>query len=191
MATWLYDPQSHPIFPYTKASSAYSAMVQLYACSGQFLTASNMKQKKQMGDSACRYGCKVMEDMYHIFVNCGRFKALRGEAKGMIVRRVEKRVEEFKLQESHVMGLHEAAKSFFGDSNVIWPLHYSVYYLGHVPNLDPLVSRQAFSSTTMRARFLHNVHGDFHLAGIGLPSCIWGRFKRTWLDAGWANHWME
>jgi hypothetical protein len=57
MATWLYDLWSQPLYPYTKASSAYSAMVQLYAHSGQLLTASNMKQKKQTGDSAWRY-CK-------------------------------------------------------------------------------------------------------------------------------------
>jgi hypothetical protein len=52
-----------------------------------------MKQKKQMVDSTCRYGCKVMEDMYHVFVNCGRFEALRVEAMGAIVRRVETRAE--------------------------------------------------------------------------------------------------
>jgi hypothetical protein len=145
MATWLYDPRSQPIYLYTKASSAYLAMVQLYTRLGQLPTASNMKQKKQTGDSACRYGCKATEVMYHVFIKCGRFEALRGEVRGLIVRRVEKRVEEFKLEESHVMGLLKAAKSF--DSSVILPLHYSVYYLGPVLNLDPLVSRQAFSST--------------------------------------------
>src|SRR5882762_3458477 len=51
MATWLYDPQHDPIYPYTKVSSAYSAMVQLYARSGQLLTALSMKQKKKTGNS--------------------------------------------------------------------------------------------------------------------------------------------
>jgi hypothetical protein len=118
MATWLYDPRSHPTFPYMKALSAYSAMVQLYACSGQLPTASNMKQKKQTVDNTCRYGCKVTEDMYHVFVNCGRFKALRAKAMGVIVRRVERKAEESNLQGSHVLGLLEAAKSFFGDERV-------------------------------------------------------------------------
>ena len=123
-----------------------------------------------MGDSARRFGCNVTEDMYHVFIKCGRFEVLRGEVRGLIVRRVEKQIEEFKVEESHVMGLLEAAKSLFCDSSVIWPLHYSIYYLGHVPNLDPLVSRHAFSSTTTCARFLYNIHGDFHLAGIHLTS---------------------
>ena len=51
-----------------------------------------------MENSGCRYGCLV--DMYHVFVKCGRFKALRGEARGLIVNRVEKWVEEYKLEES-------------------------------------------------------------------------------------------
>jgi hypothetical protein len=46
-----------------------------------------------------------MEDMYHVFIKCGRFKALRGEVRGLIVKRVQKQVEEYKLEESHVMGL--------------------------------------------------------------------------------------
>ena len=90
----------------------------------------------------------------------------------MIVKRMQKWVEEYKLEESHVMGLLEAAKLFFRDSDIIWLLHYSVYYLGHVPKLDPLVSREAFKSTMTCAWFLHNVHGDFHLARIHLTSCI-------------------
>ena len=116
----------------------------------------------------------VTEDMYHVFVKCGRFVALREEARGLIVRRVEKRIEEYKLEESHAMGLLEAAKSFFCDSDMIWPLHYSVYYLGHVPKLDSLLSREACTNTATRTRFLHNIHGDFHLAGIRLASRIWG-----------------
>ena len=57
MTTWIYDPRPHPPYPYTKASSAYSAMVQLYARSGQLPTASGMKQKGQTEQSGCRYGC--------------------------------------------------------------------------------------------------------------------------------------
>lgn len=68
MTTWIYDPRPHPQYPYTKAASAYSAMVQLYARSGQLPTASGMKQKGQIEQSGCRYGCQGTEDMYHIFV---------------------------------------------------------------------------------------------------------------------------
>jgi hypothetical protein len=133
-----------------------------------------MRQKKKVVDSGCRYGCWGTEDMYHIFVKCERFRILRVEATELIIRRVKRQVDEHKLEESHVMGILEAAKYFFCDSDVVWLLHYSAFYLGHVPKLELLVSKEAFTNTTTRARFLHNIHGDFHLAGIRLASRIWG-----------------
>jgi hypothetical protein len=137
-----------------------------------------MKQKSKMEDSRCWYSCQSTEDMHHVFVGCWRFRELRGEARTLIVKRMEKRIDEYKLEGSHVLRLLETAKSFFCDSDLIWPLHYSAYYLGHVPKLDSLVSVEAFTSTTTRARFLHNVHGDFHLAGIRLASRIWGMVQK-------------
>ena len=112
--------------------------------------------------------------MYHVFIKCKRFKVLRGEVTELIVSRVKRQVDKNKAEESHVVGLLEAAKYFFCNSDIVWPLHYSVFYLGHVPKLDSLVSTEAFTSTSIREHFLHNIHGDFHLAGIRLASRIWG-----------------
>ena len=89
------------------------------------------------------------------------------------MRRVEKWIEENKWEESHAVGLLEAAKSFFCDSDTIWPLHYAVFYLGHVPKINSLLSREAFTNTANCMHFLHNVHGDFHLAGIRLALRNW------------------
>jgi hypothetical protein len=69
-----------------------------------------------------------------------------------------------------VTRLRVAAKFFFCDSEIIWPLHYLAYYLGHVPKLDALVSMDTFTSNILRTHFLHNLHGDFHLLGIWLAS---------------------
>jgi hypothetical protein len=55
----------------------------------------------------------MTEDMYHVFVNCGRFRELREEVRSLIVRRVEKRIDEYKLEGSCVTRLLEAAKLFF------------------------------------------------------------------------------
>jgi hypothetical protein len=132
-----------------------------------------MRQKKKVVDSGCRYGCWGTEDMYHIFVKCERFRALRVEAAELIVRRVKRQVHEHKLEESHVKGLLEAAKYFFCDLDIVWLLHYSVFYLGHVLKLESPISREAFTNTMTHAHFLHNIHGDFHLAGIYLASRIW------------------
>ena len=100
-----------------------------------------MKQKHKTENSGCRYGCQFTEDMYHVFIKCRRFVEIREEAKRLIVRRVEKGIDEYKLDESHAMGLTKAAKLSFCDLNLLWLLHYSVYYLGHVPKLNSLVSR--------------------------------------------------
>jgi hypothetical protein len=137
-----------------------------------------MKQKKMVLNSGCRYGCWETEDMYHIFVKCKRFEALRGEATELIVRRVKRQIDEYKLAESHVLRLLEAAKHFLCDSDIVWPLHYSMFYLGHVPKLGSMVSKEAFTNTTTHARFMHNTDSDFHLAGIRLASRIWRVVQR-------------
>ena len=48
MTTWLYDLCPPPPWIYMKASSAYTALVQLYARSGQLATAEGMCQKKAL-----------------------------------------------------------------------------------------------------------------------------------------------
>jgi hypothetical protein len=103
---------------------------------------------------------------------------LRDEARGLIVKKVVKHIEEFKLEESQAPRLLNAAKSFFCDSTNIWPLHYSAYYLGHVPRLDKMVSNKFFSNSSTYTHFLHNLHGDFYLAGIHLASQICGMVQR-------------
>jgi hypothetical protein len=39
---------------------------------------------------------------YHVFAMCGKFKVLREEARGLILRKVEKGIDEFNV-ESHVV----------------------------------------------------------------------------------------
>jgi hypothetical protein len=68
-----------------------------------------------------------MESMYHVFVVCGKFKVLRGEeVRGLILRKVEKRISESNLEESHVVGPWEAAK-FFSTTQISG--HYSTWFI--------------------------------------------------------------
>jgi hypothetical protein len=67
MLTWLYDLNPPPPWIYTKASSAYTALVQLYARSGQLATAEGMCQKKALTCRTCRFGCPNTENPHHIF----------------------------------------------------------------------------------------------------------------------------
>jgi hypothetical protein len=116
--------------------------------------------------------------MYHIFMRCLRFRVLRLEAAESICKRIERRIEEFKIKESLVEGLLKAAKLFFEDSDSIWPLHYTTFYLGHVSQLDNIVPVDAGTNPVSHTRFLYNVHCDFHLVGIRLTSRIWGMVQR-------------
>ncbi|KII84505.1 hypothetical protein PLICRDRAFT_117547 [Plicaturopsis crispa FD-325 SS-3] len=178
MATWLYDPRPPPLYPYTRATAAYSALVQLYARSGQLATAEGLKQKGQGSDDGCRYGCNAIEDPYHIFVECRRFEALRREATEGVEKRTKARILDKGLEEARFASLLAAAKLLFSDSVDIWPLQYSAYYLGHVPPLDGHVPPDAFDDRLTRERFLHNVHADWHLAAVRLASRIFGTVQR-------------
>jgi hypothetical protein len=77
MSTWLYDLYPPPPWVYTKASSAYTALVQLYARSGQLPTAEGMCQKKVLLSRSCRFGCPDTENPHHIFVVRERYFELR------------------------------------------------------------------------------------------------------------------
>jgi hypothetical protein len=126
----------------------------------------------------CRYGCKMMEYMHHIFVICTKFESLRSEAARLIMKKIAKRVEDLEVRSSYGEKLMKAAKFFFCDSIEYWPLHVSTFYLGYVPKLDALVSDEMFVNSTSHTRFLFNVSSDFHLAGIRLASHIWGVVQR-------------
>ncbi|KAJ7228423.1 hypothetical protein GGX14DRAFT_530225 [Mycena pura] len=66
----LYDPTPPYEFPYTHAFSAYSALVQLYARSGQLPTADLLYSR----------GCEAIEDAHHIFVDCTHYASWRSKA---------------------------------------------------------------------------------------------------------------
>ena len=88
MTTRLYDKRTPPTYPYLRATSAYTALVQLYARSGQLPTAEGMVQKGQGNDNRCRIGCKAVEDMHHIFVVCLEYDKLRKEARDDVFKKM-------------------------------------------------------------------------------------------------------
>ncbi|KAJ7702817.1 hypothetical protein B0H17DRAFT_1157412 [Mycena rosella] len=141
MALHLYDPKAPPEYSYTHAYSAYSAVVQLYACSGQLPTADILYSRGKLADTRCRMGCAAIEDAHHVFVECVCYDEWRAGASEELHRR--------DIEEVKHAGLLAAVKSFLSD-NDNWPLHYSTYYLGHIPRFDhvmPTPSRAEDSLT--------------------------------------------
>ncbi|TFK33571.1 hypothetical protein BDQ12DRAFT_575082, partial [Crucibulum laeve] len=122
MATWLYDNNSPPPYIYLKATSAYTALIQLYARSGQLPTAVCINEKKKGGEKLCRRGCDEFEDDHHIFVTCPLFAKLREEAGEEITRKVKNLGFERGVNEKEIVTLLEKVKFFFKDSQEFWPL---------------------------------------------------------------------
>ena len=73
----LFDNTPPPTYPYTKSPSSYSAVIQLYARSGQLDTALLLSSRLNEGFQPwCRFGCQQIEDPHHIFILCPNFTSL-------------------------------------------------------------------------------------------------------------------
>jgi hypothetical protein len=94
------------------------------------------------------------------------------------MKKTRRRIELAKLEEAQLTSLLQTAKSLFSNCPNTWPLHYSFYYLGHVPKLNSHVDPDIFMNRLARERFLHNVSGDWHMSSIRLASRIWGRVQK-------------
>jgi hypothetical protein len=62
-------------------------------------------QKGQSEDKSCRMGCKAIEDMHHIFVNCPEYSKLREEVEIEVVKRTQTRIEAIKIEETCLTSL--------------------------------------------------------------------------------------
>ncbi|KAK7015985.1 hypothetical protein R3P38DRAFT_2786379 [Favolaschia claudopus] len=120
MSTWIHDPRPPPEYPYTRATSAHSAVVQLYARSGQLPTAELLAQRSKIPmANICRVGCSAMETPHHLF----------------IVKKTICGLEDLEIDSVHKSRILHVAKSLFLDDKV-WPLGHTLYYLGQLPILD-------------------------------------------------------
>ncbi|KAJ6628154.1 hypothetical protein B0H10DRAFT_1778514, partial [Mycena sp. CBHHK59/15] len=81
MLTWVHDNQPPPEYPYTRALSAHSAVIQLYAHSGQLPSAETLESRGKIGSCLCRLGCDVVERMHHVFVDCKHFADWHSDAR--------------------------------------------------------------------------------------------------------------
>jgi hypothetical protein len=178
MATWLYDPTPPPPWIYTKAPSAYTALVQLYARSGQLASAEGMFQKKAATSLLCRFGCPATENPHHIFVDCERYSELRTSALTAVMSSVQKRLVEAEVDPCHQNSVMNTVKYIFSDSKDVWPLQSSAYFLGQIPKIEPLLSSRAMTSSVDRSRLIHIIANDLHLSSTRLASRIYGDYQK-------------
>ena len=178
MSMWAHDPGPPPDFPYTKVVSAHSATVQLYVRSGQLATAEVLYNRGKKENDLCSLGCDATGDMHHIFVYCRQYNRWREDVSRELMERMELKVANMETEEIIKIGLLTAAKSLFSDDAVIWPLHCSLYYLGQIPNLDLLISKEADIGEVSRCRLRAHMASDWHTSSIQLTGWIFGDYQR-------------
>lgn len=178
MSTWLYDPNPPPAWIYTKASSAYTALVQLYARSGQLPSAEGMHQKNALLSRKCRFGCPDTESPHHIFVICHRYSELRSNELASLITCVTSRLDDAAIEPLDQTLILDTAKFIFSDSDSVWPLQSTVFFLGQIPKIEPLLPILPTINHVNRSRLIHNIATDMHLASIRLASRIFGDLQK-------------
>ncbi|RDX46496.1 hypothetical protein OH76DRAFT_1558338 [Lentinus brumalis] len=171
----LYDAHAPPLHPYTRASSAYSAAVQLYSRSSQLDTA--FTRYSRYGDCSpwCHAGCAAVETAHHVFVVCPAFDRFRQSALRDVIRDTSEQLTTAKTTPTLTEVVLRVTSALFSDSSEVWPQHTSRYYLGTMPPLQNIIR---FPDTLDGRRLLTRVVQAWHLASIRLASRIWGEYKR-------------
>jgi hypothetical protein len=178
MALHLYDTKAPPEYSYTHTYSAYSALVQLYARSGQLPSADLLHAHGKLTSPQYRVGYNTIEDTHHIFVHCTRYTEWRAKATTELLRRTVSKLTEKGIEEADAVDLLNTVKLLFSDDN-IWPLQYSTYYLGHIPRFDHLVPTTNDPTPLSQSRLAHHFAAGWHVASIRLAGRIWGDWQKT------------
>ncbi|KAJ7807030.1 hypothetical protein B0H14DRAFT_2381537 [Mycena olivaceomarginata] len=159
MLTGVHDNQHPPEYPYTRALSAHSAVIQLYARSGQLPSAETLESRGKIGSCLCRLGCDAVESMHHVFVDCGHFADRRMNTDRRLIL--------------------NAAKSLFVDDAAVWPLKISQYYLGRIPSIQTYVTSGMLPDMVKRRKLTSHLASDWHMCSIRLAGRIFGSIQRT------------
>ncbi|KAG1840216.1 hypothetical protein C8R48DRAFT_77526 [Suillus tomentosus] len=134
----LHDSRRLPDFPHTRASSSFSAVVQLYAPSSQLGTAKVRHRRFHDTLPWCHFGCVAFESVHHIFARCPAFLAIR-RAHGVQLCDKTSSLLEGKAADRVREVLERAARRLFSDDAGLWPQHRTRFYMGVLPPLARIV----------------------------------------------------
>jgi hypothetical protein len=84
-------------------------------------------------------------------------------------------------------GLIEATKSLFTDLK-IWPLQFSLYYLGQLLNLKKLFPQNSNISFIQKQHVISNLTADWHTSSVRLAGRIFGDFQKRMAVWNETNH---
>lgn len=161
-----FDDIPPPSYPYTKAPSSYSMVVQLYLRSGQLDTSlSRAARLKTDPQPWCRFGCPTFEDPHHIFVLCPHFASLRSSRASELHSNVDQILHTTSVSTADRTFILEQVSRLFQDSDT-WRALRSLYYLGVLPKNFPRSLHHPRIHTRLT---LH----ECHLFSIQLAAQIW------------------
>ncbi|KAJ7208930.1 hypothetical protein GGX14DRAFT_365159 [Mycena pura] len=183
MLNSVHDNIPPPDYPYTRALSIRKNLeddIALYARSGQLPTAVVLESRSKLPSCMCRLGCDAVESVHHIFVDCVEFKEWRCAAGEEVSLRTERKlVEAGIVEEEDQRAILKAAKSLFVDDAAVWPLKISQYYLGRIPRIGDIVTREMVPDTVKRRKLASHLSADWHTSAIRLAGRIFGSIQRT------------
>ena len=168
----LFDNTPPPSYPYIKTPSSYSAVIQLYARSGQLDSSHLLSARLKDGYQPwCRFGCHHFEDPHHIFVVCPKFTSLRESYSMRIQDATRTLLHTYgSLSEHDISFITERVSSLFCDSDA-WPSRRTGYYLGLLPRLVP----PSYLGSVMHSRLAHHSH----TIAVQLAGRIWGLVRQA------------
>ena len=179
MSRWAHDQSPPPDFPYIRATSAHSAAVQLYARSGQLSTADILKERGKLSNDRCRLGCDEIEDMHHVFVYCRVYEDWRIETGMNLVDWTKEKLDMMEVRGIVRDNLLKTAKSLFIDDPSVWPLQKTLFYLGQLPKIDPLINSESVEHGEIFRRWLRShIANSWHTSCIHLAGRIFGDFQQ-------------
>jgi hypothetical protein len=103
---------------------------------------------------------------------------MRSKELESLVVGIKKKLDEAEVDPLDQTCIMDTVKHIFSDLKDIWPLQSSMYFLGQIPKVEPLLSPLSMTSPVNHSRLIHNLATDLHLALAHLTSRIYGDLQK-------------
>ena len=163
-------PQS---FPYEHSTSSYSALVQLYARSGQLPTQCLLFLRGMAPSSWCRFGCYCTETPHHLylFIKCPWFTEYHQSTLCDIHWVTSGLVESIPSVQCEMVLSAISTLLVDDNSHFTWPLGHNMWYYGHSPYITK-------GFPFLPDRIVQSLSQAWHSCFIHLVGRIWGHVQR-------------
>jgi hypothetical protein len=103
---------------------------------------------------------------------------MRSKELESLVTSIKKKLDDAEVDPHDQTRIMDTVKYIFSDSKNVWPLQSSMYFLGQIPKVKPLLPPLSMTSHVDRSRLIHNWATNMHLASAHLASRIHGDLQK-------------